>query len=90
MGGELMAAVYMQNAMDNNGTRGMGGVYSSPVMNTPYGTVSDEFRVGSLDFLAESNPKTVNFDHDHPITVGMSVKYCIDNRCTLSPGLTYS
>lgn len=90
MGGELMAAVYMQNAMDNNGTRGMGGVYSSPVMNTPYGTVSDEFRVGSLDFLAESNPKTVNFDHDHPIKVGMSVKYCIDDRWSLSSGLTYS
>ena len=90
MGGELMAAVYMQNAMAYNGSRGMGGVYSSPVMSMPFGTVSDEFRVGSLDFLAESNPKRVDFDHNHPIKVGMSVKYCIDNRWSLSSGLTYS
>ncbi|MGM9779323.1 MAG: outer membrane beta-barrel protein, partial [Prevotella sp.] len=90
MGGKLMAAVYMQNAMTNKGAGGMEGLYSAPVMSSPYGVVSDEFRVGSLDFLAESNPKRVNFDHDRPIKVGLSVKYNIDNRWSISSGLTYS
>lgn len=91
-GGELMAAVYMQNAMSGNGTMGgMTGVMNSTsVSNSPYGMVSDEFRVGSLDFLAESNPKNVRYDHSRPIKVGLSVKYNIDNHWSLSSGLTYS
>ena len=91
-GGELMAAVYMQNAMTANGNMGgMTGVMNSTsVSNSPYGMVSDEFRVGSLDFLAESNPKNVRYDHSRPIKVGLSVKYNIDNHWSLSSGLTYS
>lgn len=91
-GGELMAAVYMQNAMTANGNMGgMAGVMNSTsVSNSPYGMVSDEFRVGSLDFLAESNPKDVRYDHSRPIKVGLSVKYNIDNHWSLSSGLTYS
>ena len=91
-GGELMAAVYMQNAMSGNGTMGgMTGVMNSTsVSNSPYGMVSDEFRVGSLDFLAESNPRDVRYDHSRPIKVGLSVKYNIDNHWSLSSGLTYS
>ena len=91
-GGELMAAVYMQNAMTANGNMGgMTGVMNSTsVSNSPYGMVSDEFRVGSLDFLAESNPKDVRYDHSRPIKVGLSVKYNIDNHWSLSSGLTYS
>lgn len=91
-GGELMAAVYMQNAMTANGTMGgMTGVMNSTsVSNSPYGMVSDEFRVGSLDFLAESNPRDVRYDHSRPIKVGLSVKYNIDNHWSLSSGLTYS
>ena len=91
-GGELMAAVYMQNAMTANGNMGgMAGVMNSTsVSNSPYGMVSDEFRVGSLDFLAESNPKNVRYDHSRPIKVGLSVKYNIDNHWSLSSGLTYS
>ena len=91
-GGELMAAVYMQNAMTANGNMGgMAGVMNSTsVSNSPYGMVSDEFRVGSLDFLAESNPRDVRYDHSRPIKVGLSVKYNIDNHWSLSSGLTYS
>ena len=91
-GGELMAAVYMQNAMTANGTMGgmTGMMNSTSVSNSPYGMVSDEFRVGSLDFLAESNPKDVRYDHSRPIKVGLSVKYNIDNHWSLSSGLTYS
>ena len=91
-GGELMAAVYMQNAMTANGNMGgMTGVMNSTsVSNSPYGMVSDEFRVGSLDFLAESNPRDVRYDHSRPIKVGLSVKYNIDNHWSLSSGLTYS
>ena len=91
-GGELMAAVYMQNAMTANGNMGgMAGVMNSTsVSNSPYGMVSDEFRVGSLDFLAESNPKNVRYDHSRPIKVGLSLKYNIDNHWSLSSGLTYS
>ena len=91
-GGELMAAVYMQNAMTANGNMGgmTGMMNSTSVSNSPYGMVSDEFRVGSLDFLAESNPKDVRYDHSRPIKVGLSVKYNIDNHWSLSSGLTYS
>ena len=91
-GGELMAAVYMQNAMTANGNMGgMAGVMNSTsVSNSPYGMVSDEFRVGSLDFLAESNPRDVRYDHSRPIKVGLSLKYNIDNHWSLSSGLTYS
>ena len=87
-----MAAVYMQNAMTANGNMGgMAGVMNSTsVSNSPYGMVSDEFRVGSLDFLAESNPRDVRYDHSRPIKVGLSVKYNIDNHWSLSSGLTYS
>ena len=76
-GGELMAAVYMQNAMTANGNMGgMAGVMNSTsVSNSPYGMVSDEFRVGSLDFLAESNPKDVRYDHSRPIKVGITYSY---------------
>lgn len=91
-GGELMAAVYMQNAMTANGNMGgmTGMMNSTSVSNSPYGMVSDEFRVGSLDFLAESNPRDVRYDHSRPIKVGLSVKYNIDNHWSLSSGLTYS
>ena len=91
-GGELMAAVYMQNAMTANGNMGgmAGMMNSTSVSNSPYGMVSDEFRVGSLDFLAESNPRDVRYDHSRPIKVGLSVKYNIDNHWSLSSGLTYS
>ena len=91
-GGELMAAVYMQNAMTANGTMGgmTGMMNSTSVSNSPYGMVSDEFRVGSLDFLAESNPRDVRYDHSRPIKVGLSVKYNIDNHWSLSSGVTYS
>ena len=89
-GGELTAAVYMQNAMTANPSRGMGGMLSSPMNNSPYGTFSEEFRYGTLDFLAASNPERVSYDHDRPIKVGLSVKYNIDNRWSISSGLTYS
>ena len=91
-GGELMAAVYMQNAMTANGNMGgmAGMMNSTSVSNSPYGMVSDEFRVGSLDFLAESNPRDVRYNHSRPIKVGLSVKYNIDNHWSLSSGLTYS
>ena len=89
-GGELMAAVYMQNAMTANGNMGgmTGMMNSTSVSNSPYGIVSDEFRVGSLDFLAESNPRDVRYDHSRPIKVGLSLKYNIDNHWSLSSGLT--
>ncbi|MDY3848082.1 MAG: porin family protein [Prevotella sp.] len=91
LGGELTAAVYMQNATTGNGSNGIaGGVSSSPVMSKPYGAVSEEFRAGSLDFLAESNPRTVTYDHDHPIKVGIGVKYSINDRWSVLSGLTYS
>ena len=90
-GGELIAAVYMQNTMTANGTIGMAKqMNATTVSNTPYGSVSDEFRSGSLDFLAESNPKDIRYDHNRPIKVGISVKYDIDNRWSISSGLTYS
>ena len=89
-GGELTAAVYMQNAMTANPSRGMGGMLSSPMTSSPYGTFSEEFRYGTLDFLAASNPERVSYDHDRPIKVGLSVKYNIDNRWSISSGLTYS
>ena len=90
-GGELIAAVYMQNTMTTNGTIGMAKqMNATTVSNTPYGSVSDEFRSGSLDFLAESNPKDIRYDHNRPIKVGISVKYDIDNRWSISSGLTYS
>ena len=89
-GGELTAAVYMQNAMTANPSRGMGGMLSSPMNSSPYGTFSEEFRYGTLDFLAASNPERVSYDHDRPIKVGLSVKYNIDNRWSISSGLTYS
>ena len=89
-GGELTAAVYMQNAMTANPSRGMGGMLSSPMNSSPYGTFSEEFRYGTLDFLAASNPERVSYDHDRPIKVGLSVKYNIDNRWSVSSGLTYS
>ena len=90
-GGELIAAVYMQNTMTANGTIGMAKqMNATMVSNTPYGSVSDEFRSGSLDFLAESNPKDIRYDHNRPIKVGISVKYDIDNRWSISSGLTYS
>ena len=89
-GGELTAAVYMQNAMTANPSRGMGGMLSSPMNSSPYGTFSEEFRYGTLDFLAASNPERVSNDHDRPIKVGLSVKYNIDNRWSISSGLTYS
>ena len=90
-GGELIAAVYMQNTMTANGTIGMAKqMNATTVSNTPYGSVSDEFRSGSLDFLAESNPKDIRYDHNRPIKVGISVRYDIDNRWSISSGLTYS
>ncbi|MCI5505210.1 MAG: PorT family protein [Prevotella sp.] len=90
-GGELIAAVYMQNTMTTNGTIGMAKqMNATTVSNTPYGSVSDEFRSGSLDFLAESNPKDIRYDHNRPIKVGISVRYDIDNRWSISSGLTYS
>ena len=90
-GGELIAAVYMQNTMTANGTIGMAKqMNTTTVSNTPYGSVSDEFRSGSLDFLAESNPKDIRYDHNRPIKVGISVRYDIDNRWSISSGLTYS
>ena len=89
-GGELTAAVYMQNAMTANPSRGMGGMLSSPMNSSPYGTFSEEFRYGTLDFLAASNPERVSYDHARPIKVGLSVKYNIDNHWSLSSGLTYS
>ena len=90
-GGELIAAVYMQNTMTANGTIGMAKqMNATTVSNTPYGSVSDEFRSGSLDFLAESNPKDIRYDHNRPIKVGISVRYDIDNRWSMSSGLTYS
>lgn len=87
----LMAAVYMQNAMVNNSPNG-GDLFmnSAPVMNSPYGSASDEFKNGVLDFLVESNPKSVHYDHDRPIKVGVSVKYNLNDRWSLSSGLTYS
>ena len=90
-GGELIAALYMQNTMTTNGTIGMAKqMNATTVSNTPYGSVSDEFRSGSLDFLAESNPKDIRYDHNRPIKVGISVRYDIDNRWSISSGLTYS
>ena len=90
-GGEIIAVVYMQNTMTANGTIGMAKqMNTTTVSNTPYGSVSDEFRSGSLDFLAESNPKDIRYDHNRPIKVGISVRYDIDNRWSISSGLTYS
>ena len=89
-GGELTAAVFMQNAMTANPSNNMGNLFSSPMSNSPYGTVSEEFKYGSLDFLAASNPQSVIYDHDRPIKVGLSVKYNIDNRWSIVSGLTYS
>lgn len=89
-GGELTAAVFMQNAMTANPSNNMGNLFSSPMSNSPYGTVSEEFKYGTLDFLAASNPQSVIYDHDRPIKVGLSVKYNIDNRWSIVSGLTYS
>ena len=89
-GGELTAVVYMQNAMTANQERVMMDYLSSPVASIPYGSVSEEFRGGTLDFLAASNPKDVRYDHDRPIKVGLGVKYNIDNRWSITSGLTYS
>lgn len=88
----LMAAVYMQNAMVSNGSNPAGsGMASAPVMNnSPYGAASDEFKNGVLDFLVASNPKDVHYDHDRPIKVGVSVKYSLNDRWSVSSGLTYS
>ncbi|MGN1230119.1 MAG: porin family protein [Prevotella sp.] len=89
-GGELTAAVFMQNSMTANSSRNMGGLVSSPMNSSPYGTFSEEFRYGTLDFLSASNPESVSYNHDRPIKVGLSVKYNIDNRWSISSGLTYS
>ena len=80
----------MQNAMTANPSNNMGNLFSSPMSNSPYGTVSEEFKYGTLDFLAASNPQSVIYDHDRPIKVGLSVKYNIDNRWSIVSGLTYS
>lgn len=89
-GGELMAAVYMQNAMTANDSPVMTGIFNSPMANSPYGAASEDFRAGSLDFLDASTPKEMHYDHDRPIKVGLSVKYNIDNRWSIVSGLTYS
>lgn len=87
----LMAAVYMQNAMVNNGSNLVNqAMNSEPVTKRPYGSASDEFMNGTLDFIAESNPKDVHYDHDRPIKVGVSVKYSLNDRWSVSSGLTYS
>lgn len=86
----LVAGLYM-NAMAT-GSQNTGGIMaqSSPMLAEPYGPVTDDFRFGTLDIVANSNPREIRYDHDYPIKAGLSVGYAFGGKWSVTTGVTYS
>ena len=82
--GGLIASVYTQNAFNNtsDGMRGM--------TYLPYGDADSEFSNGTNGILENNAPKSVTYDHNFPIKVGVGLRYRIDKRWSIATGLTYS
>lgn len=83
-GSRLLAAAYTQNAF-NRRSDGMGGM-----TYLPYGDANSEFSNGTNGILENNAPKSVTYDHDYPIKVGVGIRYRINKRWSLATGLTYS
>lgn len=82
--GGFIAAVYTQNgfAHTSDGMNGMSYL--------PYGDASSEFNSGTNGILENNAPKSVTYDHDFPIKIGVGIRYPINKRWSLTTGLTYS
>ncbi len=83
--------LYASNMMLGNMSS---GVSTSPVLAVMASSVSPEFSDNDI-FLSSSMPRYVEdakekVDHKVPVSVGVSVKYRLDDRWALSTGLVYT